>query len=99
MQSGQYADDTLLFCDDNDIKIALHLLQKSCQNLSLYFTKYSLKLNRKKIELIILNKKHQGRNHNSDLSIKIADKKLEEKPEVKYLRVVLDQFLTFQGEV
>ena len=73
----QYADDTLLFCDDNDIKNALQLLQKSCQKLSLYLTKHSLKLNTKKTKLIIFSKKHQDRNHNSKLSIKLDDEKLK----------------------
>ena len=52
----QSEDDTLLFCDDNDIKKALQILQKSCQNLSLYFTKQSLKLKTKKTDLIITSK-------------------------------------------
>ena len=39
----QYADDTLLFCDYDKIKNALELLQKSCQDYSLYFTKHSVK--------------------------------------------------------
>ena len=52
----QSEDDTLLFCDDNDIKKALQILQKSCQNLSVYFTKQSLKLKTKKTDLIITSK-------------------------------------------
>ena len=95
----QYAYDTLLFCDVNDTKNTLQLVQKSCQNLSLYFTNHSLKLNTKKTELILLSNKHQGSNHNSKLSVLSDANKIEEKPEVKYLRVILDQFLTFQGEI
>ena len=71
----QYADDKVLFCDDNDIKNALQLLQKFCQNLSLYFTKNSLKLNTKKTQLIILSNKHQGRNHIPKFNIILDDNK------------------------
>ena len=52
----QYADDTLLFCDDYDIKISLKLSQIDCQNLSLYFTKYSLNFHTKNFELIRFSK-------------------------------------------
>ena len=73
-------------------------MQKSCENLSLFFTKHSLKLNTKKTELIIFSEKHQGRNHNSKFNIILDDNKIEVEPEVKYLGVIVDQFLTFQGE-
>ena len=78
----QYADDTLPFCDDNDINNALQLLQKSCENLSLYFTKHSLKHNTKKTELTIFSKNYPGRNLNSKFSIILDDNKIEKKPEV-----------------
>ena len=71
----RYADDKVLFCDDNDIKNALQLLQLSCQNLSLYFTKNFLKLNTKKTELLILSNKHQGRNQDPKFNIMLDDNK------------------------
>ena len=49
--------------------------------------------------MIMFSKKHQGRNHSLKLSIILDDNKIEEKPEVKYLEVILDQFLSSQGEV
>ena len=67
--------------------------------MSLFFTKHSLKLNRKKTEFSIFSKKHQSRSHNSKFSIILDDNKIEDKPEVKLLGVILDQFPTFQGEV
>ena len=46
----------------------------------------------------IFSKKHQSRSHNSKFSIILDDNKIEEKPEVKFLGVILDQFPNIQGE-
>ena len=67
--------------------------------MSLYFTKHNLNFNIKETELVIYSEKFQGRNHKSNLSIILDDKKVEEKPQVKYLEVRLDYFLNFQIEV
>ena len=76
----QCADDTVLFCDENDIKNALKLLQESCQKLPLYFPKQSFKINTKKTVLIKLSEKHTGENHNTIFSTMLDNYKIEKKP-------------------
>ena len=44
----QYADDTLLFCENNDPQKALKALEANCSLLSIYFLEHSLQLNAKK---------------------------------------------------
>ena len=51
----------------------------------------------KKTELIVFSKKHSRKN-DEKYTITL-DKIIEEKTNVKYLGVVLDQFLTFQDEI
>ena len=52
----------------------------------------------KKTELIVFSKKH-SRKKDEKYTITLDDKIIEEKTNVKYLGVVLDQFLTFQDEI
>ena len=52
----------------------------------------------KKTELILLSKKH-SRKKDEKYTITLDDKIIEEKANVKYLGVVLDQFPTFQDEI
>ena len=52
----------------------------------------------KKTELIVFSKKH-SRKKDEKYTITLDDKIIEEKTNVKYLGVVLDQFLTFQHEI
>ena len=44
----QYADDTLLFCENNDPQTTLKALEANCSLLSIYFLEHSLQLNAKK---------------------------------------------------
>ena len=44
----QYADDTLLFCENNDPQKAIKALEANCSLLSNYFLEHSLQLNAKK---------------------------------------------------
>ena len=44
----QYADDTLLFCENNDPQKAIKALKANCSLLSNYFLEHSLQLNAKK---------------------------------------------------
>ena len=55
-------------------------------------------MNAKKTELTVFSKKF-SRKKDEKFTITLADKKIEEKTNVKYLEVVLDQFLTFQDEI
>ena len=84
----QYAENTLLFCDDIAIQNFLQLMQKSCQKLSSNFLKYSIKLNTNKTELMIFSKRHQGRNYKTNFRIMFDDNQIEVQPQVKYLRVI-----------
>ena len=52
----------------------------------------------KKTELIVFSKKH-SRKKDEKYTITLDDKIIEEKTNVKYLGIVLDQFLTFQDEI
>ena len=52
----------------------------------------------KKTELIVFSKKH-SRKKDEKYPITLDDKIIEEKTNIKYLGVVLDQFLTFQDEI
>ena len=54
----QYADDTFLFCENNDPQKAHKALEANCKLLSKYFLEHSLQLNAKKAELIVFTKKH-----------------------------------------
>ena len=44
----QYADDTLLFCENNDPQKAIKALEANCSLLSNYFLEYSFQLDAKK---------------------------------------------------
>ena len=95
----QYADDTFLFCEKNDPKKALKALEANCSLLSNYSLKHSLQLNAKKTELIVFSKKH-SRKKDEKYTITLDDKiMIKEKTILKYLGVVLDQFITFQDEI
>ena len=60
------------------------------------FLENSLQLNAKKTELIVFSKKHS---RNEKYTITPDDKIVEVKTNVRYLGVVLDQFLNFQDEI
>ena len=81
----QYADDTLLFCENNDPQKAIKALEANCSLLSNYFLEHSLQLNAKKTELIVFSKKH-SRKKDEKYTITLDDKMIEEKTKVKYLR-------------
>ena len=52
----------------------------------------------KKTELSVFSKKH-SRKKDEKYTITLDDKIIKEKTKVKYLGVVLDQFLTIQDEI
>ena len=62
------------------------------------FLEHSLQLNAKKTELFVFSKKHSRKN-GEKYTLTLDNKIIEEKTNVKYLGVVLDQFLTFQDEI
>ena len=68
----QYADDTLLFCENKDQQITLEALEANCL-LSIYFLEHSFQLNEKKTELIVFSKKH-SRKKDEKFTITQADK-------------------------
>ena len=53
----QHADDTLLFCENNDPQKALKALEGNCSLLSNYFLEHSLQFNAKKNRTHSLQKK------------------------------------------
>ena len=91
----QYADDTLLFCENNDPQRALKAFKANCSLLSICFLEHSIQLNAKK------NRTQQKlfKEKDEKYTITLDDKLIEEKTNVKHLGVVLDQSLTFQDEI
>ena len=95
----QYADDTLLFCENNDPQKALKALEANCSLLSICFLEHSFQLNAKKTELIVFSKKRLRKKDHEKYTITLDDKIIEQKTNVEYLGVVLDQFLSLQDEI
>ena len=58
----QYADDTLLFCENNDPQKAIKALEANCSQLSNSFFRILTSIEcKKKTELIVFSKKHSRR--------------------------------------
>ena len=86
------------------VKITIHKkLLKHSKPIAVYcqiiFLDHSLQLNAKKTELIVFFIKKHSRKKDEKYTITPDDKIIEEKTNVKYLGVVLDQFHTFQDEI
>ena len=97
----QYADDTLLFCVDMISKLLYSYCKTALQlsNFVWVLHKTVSKTQHKETRFDNFHQKQPGRNHNSKFSIILNDKKIEEKADGKYLRVILDQIPTLQREV
>ena len=94
----QYADDTLLFSENNDPQKALKALKANRSLLLNNFLEHALLLNAKKNRTHSFQQK-TFKEKKEKYTITLDDKIVEEKTNVKYLGVVLDQFLTFQDEI
>ena len=88
----QYADDTLLFTENKDLKHCFQNLEKSCKLAHQNFNIHSLNLNDEKIELIVIPKKIKN---NTGGSIKVDGRIIESKKSVKCLGIMIDSLLNF----
>ena len=70
----KYADDTLLFCENNDPQKALKAVEANCSLLLNYFLEHSLQLNAKKTKLIVFSKEH-SRKKDEKYTFIVDDKK------------------------
>ena len=66
--------------------------------VKLFFRTLTSIESKKKTELIVFSKKHSRKN-DEKYTLTLDDKIIEQETNVKFLGVVLDQFLTFQDQI
>ena len=92
----QYAGDTVIFTSGDSIEKSKNQLSSCAMKLTSCFKKHQLSLNASKTEFIVFSK--IARKNQKEL-LKIDGALVEEKHEIKYLGVHIDNRLTFQSEV
>ena len=92
----QYADDTVIFTSGDSIEESKNQFSSCAIKLTSYSKEHQLSLNASKTEFIVFSK--IARKNQKELS-KIDGALVEEKQEIKYLGVHIDNRLTFQSEV
>jgi len=90
-----FADDALLFVSAPDPVVALEKIQIDLNNLYHWLCENKMKINIDKTKFMVLNRQ----NVEYSLQLKIKDDSIEEVKEIKYLGVVIDTKLKFQGHI
>ena len=94
----QEADDTMVFTSSEKIESAVESLKPIVNNICDFFEKQQLTLNADKTEFITFRTTKKNKKYkNTNLIGK--DEIIRSSSTIKYLRVYLDQNLTFQEEV
>ncbi|CAD6232618.1 GSCOCG00006977001-RA-CDS, partial [Cotesia congregata] len=94
-----FADDTALYNVSGNKRIALDRLQKYLDTLIQYYTKWKIKINEAKTELIIISKRIKIKKNEDNLTININNTIIEPKTNAKYLGVILDNKLTYVSHI
>ena len=91
----QYADDTFLFTSDTDEISSKTKLEHNIPKIIDFFAKSQLMVNKQKTEYIVFS----TRKRLTNFVLNIDNKRIAESNSVKYLGVIIDSKLKFDGEV
>ena len=91
----QYADDTFLFTSDTDEILAKTNFEHNISQLIDFFTKSQLVVNKQKTEYIVFS----TRKRLTNTVLNVDNERIAESNSVKYLGVIIDSKLKFDGEV
>ena len=93
-----YADDTLLYCNGNNIIEASEKLQQSLNGIAEWYSGNRLALNASKSKCMVIAGKHQLRN-NSVLDISVDGTAVEQVTSLKYLGATIDCNLSWNDHI
>ena len=91
----QYADDTFLFTSDTDEISAKTKLEHNISKIIDFFAKSQLVVNKQKTEYIVFS----TRKRLTNTVLNVDNERIAESISVKYLGVIIDSKLKFDGEV
>ena len=91
----QYADGTLLFTSDTDEISSKTKLEHNISKIIYFFAKSQLEVNKQKTEYIVFS----TRKRLTNTVLNVDNERIAESNSVKYLGVIIDSKLKFDGEV
>ena len=91
----QYADDTVLLSSHDEVLKCKDELEKAIEKCIQFFKLHHLKINPDKTEFIIFG----SSNPHDETTLKVGDKLISSKAEIKYLGVNIDKDLKYQKQV
>ena len=89
----KYADDTVIFCENDRLPTIEHQLDEDLKNLSRWFKENELLINGKpgKTELLLLGTSQHIAKTNESFKVKFNNQYINETKSYKYLRVKVAQ--------
>lgn len=90
-----FADDTALYCSSCDPKFIIHELEIELLKINTFFTTWKIKINEEKTQAMFLTRR-RSQQFLPDRKIRLSNKEIDWKNELKYLGLILDKKLTFQ---
>ena len=96
---AQYADDTAIYSTSADINVIMNNLQKTIDKLTLYFTKWGIKINPSKTQAIFFTRKRASRNLPNINSLQMDGVSVKWLDTVKYLGMILDKRVTYKNHI
>ena len=91
---SQFADDTAQWAFSLNVRFATNFLQDDLLNLSMWCTKWRIKLNPEKTKVIIFSRSVLARK--TEPNLKLYGETLKVYPHVKFLGITFDSQLTFK---
>ena len=91
----QYADDTVLLNSHDEVLRCENELEKAIEKCIQFFNLHHLKINPDKTEFIIFG----SSNPQDETTLKVGDKLISSKEEIKYLGVYIDKDHKYQKQV
>ncbi|XP_071959489.1 uncharacterized protein [Antedon mediterranea] len=93
-----FADDTNVFFKHKDINLLINTLNTELSKLSDWFTANKLSLNTKKTKFIEFRSMYKKKDTNN-YTLFINDVEIERVSKIKFLGVILDEFVTFHDHI
>ena len=95
-QCNLFADDALFYVHGKDLETINTKLQKSMDNVSLWYKCNKLTLNVKKSNIMLI---HRRKNINGNINVTINGAKLQQTDNVKYLGLYIDNKLQWHNHI
>ena len=93
-----YADDTSITCSAKDIEELCNDLNTEGKNIAEWMQQNKLSLNTNKIEYMVIGHKRRINHIQGAINVEINGEKIQRAHEVKYLRVTIDENLSWNKQ-